>query len=140
MNSSLREEFLQQFRLAYRSKSMVNWCPELGTVLANDEVSEGYSVRGGHPVSQKMMMQWSLRISAFAERLLSGLENLDWSDSLKETQKNWIGKSNGAFVKFNVINSSNKSIEVFTTRPDTIFNFVNITKFRHGKTTRILWL
>ena len=121
MNSSLREEFLQQFRLAYRSKSMVNWCPELGTVLANDEVSEGYSVRGGHPVSQKMMMQWSLRISAFAERLLSGLENLDWSDSLKETQKNWIGKSNGAFVKFNVINSSNKSIEVFTTRPDTIF-------------------
>jgi len=121
MNSSLREEFLQQFRLAYRSKSMVNWCPELGTVLANDEVSEGYSVRGGHPVSQRMMMQWSLRISAFAERLLSGLENLDWSDSLKETQKNWIGKSNGAFVKFNVINSSNKSIEVFTTRPDTIF-------------------
>ena len=121
MNSSLREEFLQQFRLAYRSKSMVNWCPELGTVLANDEVSEGYSVRGGHPVSQKMMMQWSLRISAFAERLLSGLENLDWSDSLKETQKNWIGKSNGAFVKFNLINSSNKSIEVFTTRPDTIF-------------------
>jgi leucyl-tRNA synthetase len=100
---------------------MVNWCPELGTVLANDEVSEGYSVRGGHPVSQRMMMQWSLRISAFAERLLSGLENLDWSDSLKETQKNWIGKSNGAFVKFNVINSSNKSIEVFTTRPDTIF-------------------
>jgi leucyl-tRNA synthetase len=90
-------------------------------VLANDEVSEGYSVRGGHPVSQRMMMQWSLRISAFAERLLSGLENLDWSDSLKETQKNWIGKSNGAFVKFNVINSSNKSIEVFTTRPDTIF-------------------
>lgn len=121
MNSSSREEFLQQFRLAYRSKSMVNWCPELGTVLANDEVSEGYSVRGGHPVSQRMMMQWSLRISAFAERLLSGLENLDWSDSLKETQKNWIGKSNGAFVKFNVINSSNKSIEVFTTRPDTIF-------------------
>jgi leucyl-tRNA synthetase len=121
MNSSLREEFLQQFRLAYRSKSMVNWCPELGTVLANDEVSEGYSVRGGHPVSQRMMMQWSLRISAFAERLLSGLENLDWSDSLKETQKNWIGKSDGAFVKFNVISSSNKSIEVFTTRPDTIF-------------------
>ena len=121
MNSSSREDFLQQFRLAYRSKSMVNWCPELGTVLANDEVSEGNSVRGGHPVSQKMMMQWSLRISAFAERLLSGLENLDWSDSLKETQKNWIGKSNGAFVKFNVINSSNKSIEVFTTRPDTIF-------------------
>ena len=121
MNSSSREEFLQQFRLAYRSKSMVNWCPELGTVLANDEVSEGYSVRGGHPVSQRMMMQWSLRISAFAERLLSGLENLDWSDSLKETQKNWIGKSNGAFVKFNVISSSNKSIEVFTTRPDTIF-------------------
>ena len=121
MNTSSREEFLQQFRLAYRSKSMVNWCPELGTVLANDEVSEGYSVRGGHPVSQRMMMQWSLRISAFAERLLSGLENLDWSDSLKETQKNWIGKSNGAFVKFNVINSSNKSIEVFTTRPDTIF-------------------
>ena len=121
MNTSSREEFLQQFRLAYRSKSMVNWCPELGTVLANDEVSEGYSVRGGHPVSQRMMMQWSLRISAFAERLLSGLENLDWSDSLKETQKNWIGKSNGAFVKFNVIDSSNKSIEVFTTRPDTIF-------------------
>ena len=121
MNTSSREEFLQQFRLAYRSKSMVNWCPELGTVLANDEVSEGYSVRGGHPVSQRMMMQWSLRISAFAERLLSGLENLDWSDSLKETQKNWIGKSNGAFVKFNVIDSFNKSIEVFTTRPDTIF-------------------
>ena len=121
MNSNLKEGFLQQFRLAYRSKSMVNWCPELGTVLANDEVSEGYSIRGGHPVSQRMMMQWSLRITAFAERLLSGLGNLDWSDSLKETQKNWIGKSNGAFVEFSLINSPNKSIEVFTTRPDTIF-------------------
>ena len=121
MNSNSKEGFLQQFRLAYRSKSMVNWCPELGTVLANDEVSEGYSIRGGHPVSQRMMMQWSLRITAFAERLLSGLGNLDWSDSLKETQKNWIGKSNGAFVEFSLINSPNKSIEVFTTRPDTIF-------------------
>ncbi len=120
MNASSKEDFLQQFRLAFRSKSMVNWCPELGTVLANDEVNNGLSVRGGHAVMQKSMMQWSLRISAYCDRLIDGLKNLDWSESMKETQKNWIGRSEGAFVKFS-LNKVTKPIEVFTTRPDTIF-------------------
>tara|TARA_Y100000589_G_scaffold217276_1_gene204941 strand:- start:423 stop:2555 length:2133 start_codon:yes stop_codon:yes gene_type:complete len=99
---------------------MVNWCPALGTVLANDEVINGISERGGHPVERKLMLQWSLRISAYAERLLQGLEEIDWTDSLKEMQRNWIGKSTGASVYFKVARSE-KSIEVFTTRPDTIF-------------------
>ncbi len=115
-----REEILQQFRLAYRSETFVNWCPALGTVLANDEVKEGFSERGGHPVERKKMQQWSLRITAYADRLLSGLQTIDWSDSLKESQKNWIGKSEGAKLFFDIQNSK-KKIEVFSTRPDTIY-------------------
>ncbi len=115
-----QSDILLNYRLAYLSESMVNWCPALGTVLANDEVINGLSERGGHPVERKLMLQWSLRISAYAERLLQGLEEVDWTDSLKEMQRNWIGKSTGASVNFKVANSE-KSIEVFTTRPDTIF-------------------
>lgn len=115
-----QSDILLNYRLAYLSESMVNWCPALGTVLANDEVINGLSERGGHPVERKLMLQWSLRISAYAERLLQGLEEIDWTDSLKEMQRNWIGKSTGASVNFKVAGSE-KSIEVFTTRPDTIF-------------------
>ncbi len=115
-----QSDILLNYRLAYLSESMVNWCPALGTVLANDEVINGLSERGGHPVERKMMLQWSLRISAYAERLLQGLEEIDWTDSLKEMQRNWIGKSTGASVNFKIARSK-KSIEVFTTRPDTIF-------------------
>jgi len=115
-----QSDILLNYRLAYLNESMVNWCPALGTVLANDEVINGLSERGGHPVERKLMLQWSLRISAYAERLLQGLEEIDWTDSLKEMQRNWIGKSTGASVSFNVANS-NKALEVFTTRPDTIF-------------------
>ncbi len=115
-----QSDILLNYRLAYLSESMVNWCPALGTVLANDEVINGLSERGGHPVERKMMLQWSLRISAYAERLLQGLEGIDWTDSLKEMQRNWIGKSTGASVNFKIARSK-KSIEVFTTRPDTIF-------------------
>ena len=115
-----KEEVLQQYRMAYLAESWVNWCPALGTVLANDEIVNGVSERGGHPVEQKQMMQWSMRIKAYAERLLEGLERIDWTDALKEQQRNWIGKSKGASVHFGVKNSSSQ-IEVFTTRPDTIF-------------------
>ncbi len=115
-----KAERLLNFRLAYRSESMVNWCPALGTVLANDEVKDGLSERGGHPVIQKKMMQWSLRISAYAQRLLDGLNEIDWSDALKESQKNWIGRSEGASVQFQ-IKGHDKKLEIFTTRPDTIF-------------------
>lgn len=115
-----QSDILLNYRLAYLSESMVNWCPALGTVLANDEVINGLSERGGHPVERKLMLQWSLRISAYAERLLQGLEEIDWTDSLKEMQRNWIGKSTGASVNFKVAHSE-KSLEVFTTRPDTIF-------------------
>ena len=115
-----KSEVLLNYRLTYRSLSVVNWCPNLGTVLANDEIKDGLSERGGHPVIQKKMEQWSMRISAYRQRLLDGLETIDWSDSLKESQRNWIGKSVGAQVFFDVENSS-KKIEVFTTRPDTIF-------------------
>ena len=108
------------YRLVYLADTMVNWCPQLGTVLANDEVKEGLSIRGGYPVVQKKMRQWSLRVSAYAQRLLDGLENLDWSDSLKDIQRNWIGRSQGADVKFDVKDSDLK-LEIFTTRPDTIF-------------------
>jgi leucyl-tRNA synthetase len=114
----IKSDILLKFRLAFLSEAMVNWCPELGTVLANDEVKDGLSERGGFPVERKLMIQWSLRISAYAERLLTGLENIDWSDSLKEAQRNWIGKSEGCSLKFH---SDNIEIEVFTTRPDTIF-------------------
>lgn len=116
-----KEEILQCYRIAYLSESQVNWCPKLGTVLANDEISNGLSVRGGYPVEQKVMKQWSMRIKAFAERLLNDLDQLDWSDSLKEQQRNWIGKSQGASVSFQVSNNNERKIEVFTTRPDTIF-------------------
>lgn len=115
-----KEATLQKYRLAYRAESTVNWCPALGTVLANDEVKDGLSERGGHPVVQKKMMQWSLRITAYAQRLLDGLEKIDWSESIKESQRNWIGRSEGASVHFDIKNSDQK-IEVFTTRPDTIF-------------------
>lgn len=112
---------LLNYRIAYRAETFVNWCPALGTVLANDEVVNGVSERGGHPVEQKKMMQWSLRISAYAERLLKGLEDIDWPESLKEIQKNWIGKSQGAEINFSIQGSSEETLTVFTTRPDTIF-------------------
>ena len=115
-----REQILQNYRLAYRADTMVNWCPQLGTVLANDEVKDGLSVRGGFPVEQKRMKQWSLRVTAYAQRVLDGLDKLEWSDSLKEIQRNWIGRSEGAQVFFDVKDSDRK-LEIFTTRPDTIF-------------------
>lgn len=115
-----RSDILMNYRLAYLSYTAVNWCPELGTVLANDEVKDGLSVRGGHPVERKSMRQWSLRITAYAHRLLDDMENLDWTDSLKEMQRNWIGKSTGAQAFFQIKNSD-KKLEIFTTRPDTLF-------------------
>ena len=115
-----REQILQNYRLAFRADTMVNWCPQLGTVLANDEVKDGLSVRGGFPVEQKRMKQWLLRVTAYAQRMLDGLERLEWSDSLKEIQRNWIGRSEGAQVFFDIKDSERK-LEVFTTRPDTIF-------------------
>mgnify|MGYP001159997912 FL=1 len=114
-----KQEVLLSYRLAYLSESMVNWCPELGTVLANDEVKEGRSERGGFLVEQKKMKQWSLRITAYADRLNEGLNNIDWSDSLKEMQRNWIGKSKGVTMSFST--ECGEVIEVFTTRPDTLF-------------------
>ncbi|APD06026.1 leucine--tRNA ligase [Flavobacteriaceae bacterium UJ101] len=121
-----QEEILLQYRLTYLADTEVNWCPALGTVLANDEIVNGVSERGGYPVIRKKMTQWSMRISAYAERLLQGLEQLDWTDALKESQRNWIGKSQGASVEFGVQNSEFK-IEVFTTRPDTIFGVTFMT-------------
>lgn len=115
-----KEKVLQNYRLAFLSDTWVNWCPKLGTVLANDEVKDGKSERGGHPVEQRKMRQWSLRITAYADRLLSDLDGLDWSDAIKEIQRNWIGKSVGASVSFGVENFEDQ-IDVFTTRPDTIF-------------------
>lgn len=120
MDEKHQQEILMHYRLAYLSETMVNWCPELGTVLANDEVKDGLSVRGGHAVERKSMKQWSLRVTAYAERLLNGLQQVDWSDSLKEMQRNWIGKSTGATIFFDVKNQESK-IEVFTTRADTLF-------------------
>ena len=127
-----KQDILLNYRLAYRAETTVNWCPALGTVLANDEVKDGKSERGGYPVFQKKMMQWSMRISAYSERLLQGLEKLDWPQPLKDSQEYWIGKSQGALVNFEVLtpNSSNSAeadqngnvqVRVFTTRPDTIF-------------------
>ena len=115
-----KSEVLMNYRLAYLGESVVNWCAELGTVLANDEVSEGVSIRGGHPVEQRKMKPWSLRVSAYAERLLSSLETLEWTDALKETQRNWIGRSEGAEVDFEV-EGTHTRFTVFTTRPDTIY-------------------
>ncbi|PCH94657.1 MAG: leucine--tRNA ligase, partial [Bacteroidetes bacterium] len=115
-----QQELLLNYRLAYLSEAFVNWCPELGTVLANEEVKDGLSERGGFPVERRMMKQWLLRITAYSDRLLAGLDGIEWSDALKEMQKNWIGKSRGASMMFSV-EESDKKIEVFTTRPDTIF-------------------
>ena len=119
-SNTKKEEVLLKYRLTYIANTEVNWCPELGTVLANDEIVNGVSERGGYPVIRKKMKQWSMRISAYAERLLQGLDTIDWTESLKESQRNWIGKSQGASVSFN-IDGHDGIIEVFTTRPDTIF-------------------
>ena len=119
-SEAVQRKILMNYRLAFLADSWVNWCPVLGTVLANDEIKDGVSERGGHPVEQKLMRQWSMRISAYAERLLKGLNEVDFSESLKEQQRNWIGKSQGASVRFTLEGRDDK-IEVFTTRPDTIF-------------------
>jgi len=115
-----KSDTLMNYRIAYLGNTMVNWCPKLGTVLANDEVSEGVSIRGGYPVEQKLMYQWCLRVSAYAQRLLDGLERIDWTDSLKETQRNWIGRSEGAEMRFPIA-GSDVELEIFTTRADTVF-------------------
>ena len=117
-----KADVLMQYRIAYQGETAVNWCPALGTVLANDEVKEGYSVRGGHPVEQKKMTQWQLRVSAYAGRLLDDLDGLDWTDSLKDMQRNWIGKSQGAEMNFKVSNGTEEyDMTIFTTRADTVF-------------------
>lgn len=121
MNIKEQSDVLMNYRMAYLANAVVNWCPKLGTVLANDEVSEGVSVRGGYPVEQKLMWQWCLRVSAYAQRLLDGLEKIDWSDSIKETQRNWIGRSEGAEMEFRLDGRDDLALEIFTTRPDTIF-------------------
>ncbi len=120
MDVRQQSDVLMNYRLAYLGNTMVNWCPKLGTVLANDEVSEGLSIRGGYPVEQKLMYQWCLRVSAYAPRLLDGLNTIDWTDSLKETQRNWIGRSEGAEMKFHVA-GTDIDLEIFTTRADTVF-------------------
>lgn len=120
MSEREQQATLMNYRLAYLADTWVNWCPKLGTVLANDEVVNGLSVRGGYPVERKLMKQWILRVSAYAERLLKGLETVEWSDSLKEIQRNWIGRSEGAFIRFQLDNQE-QTLDIFTTRPDTIF-------------------
>ena len=120
MDEKQKNDTLMNYRLAYLGNTMVNWCPKLGTVLANDEVSEGLSIRGGYPVEQKLMYQWCLRVSAYAQRLLDGLDTIDWTDSLKETQRNWIGRSEGAEMLFPVA-GKDFALEIFTTRADTVF-------------------
>ncbi|MDE7473669.1 MAG: leucine--tRNA ligase [Muribaculaceae bacterium] len=120
MTDKERSDMLMNYRIAYLGNTMVNWCPKLGTVLANDEVSEGVSIRGGYPVEQKLMYQWCLRVSAYAGRLLDDLETLNWSDSIKETQRNWIGRSQGAEMKFPIADSD-VVLDIFTTRADTVF-------------------
>ena len=125
-SSEQQQKILLQYRLTYLAETEVNWCAALGTVLANDEIVNGVSERGGHPVVRKKMTQWSMRISAYAERLLQGLNGIDWSESIKESQRNWIGKSVGASVKFQV-SGSKFQVEVFTTRPDTIFGVTFMT-------------
>ena len=120
MSEKEQQERLMNYRIAYLADTKVNWCPQLGTVLANDEVSEGLSVRGGYPVEQRVMRQWCLRVSAYAGRLLEGLDRIDWTDSLKETQRNWIGRSEGAEMQF-VIKGQDEPFTIFTTRADTIY-------------------
>ena len=120
MSQNEQQETLMNYRIAYLGNTMVNWCPQLGTVLANDEVVEGLSVRGGYPVVQRVMRQWCLRVSAYAQRLLDGLDTIDWTDSLKETQRNWIGRSEGTEMSFKV-KGSDTELLIFTTRADTVF-------------------
>ena len=126
-----QSDILMAYRIAYLGEAYVNWCPQLGTVLANDEIKDGVSERGGYPVERKLMKQWSMRITAYAQRLLDGLDTLDWTDSLKEAQRNWIGKSEGTSLKFKILPfdsaQGDKYIEVFTTRPDTIFGVSFVT-------------
>jgi len=129
-SAKAKQELLLKYRLTYLAETEVNWCPALGTVLANDEIVNGVSERGGHPVVRKKMTQWSMRISAYAQRLLDGLQNIDWPQPLKDSQTNWIGRSKGASVEFNVTSSvveKSYKIEVFTTRPDTIFGVTFMT-------------
>ena len=126
MTAESKQRHLLKYRLTYLAETEVNWCPALGTVLANDEIVNGVSERGGHPVIRKKMTQWSMRITAYAERLLQGLDTIDWSESIKESQRNWIGKSVGASINFALAESEHK-IEVFTTRPDTIFGVTYLT-------------
>lgn len=121
MDAKQQSDVLMNYRIAYLGNTMVNWCPKLGTVLANDEVSEGVSLRGGYPVEQKVMYQWCLRVSAYAERLLKGLDTIDWTDSLKETQRNWICRSEGAEMHFSIDGRDDIDLEIFTTRADTVF-------------------
>lgn len=121
MDAKQQSDVLMNYRIAYLGNTMVNWCPKLGTVLANDEVSDGVSLRGGYPVEQKVMYQWCLRVSAYAERLLKGLDTIDWTDSLKETQRNWIGRSEGAEMHFSIDGRDDIDLEIFTTRADTVF-------------------
>lgn len=121
-----KSDLLLEYRLAYLSDTMVNWCPQLGTVLANEEVKDGVSERGGYPVERKLMKQWSLRITAYADRLLKDLDDIDWTESLKEAQRNWIGRSEGTSLKFKV-DKFDAEIEVFTTRPDTVFGVSFVT-------------
>ena len=125
-SSEEQQQILLKYRLTYLAETEVNWCPALGTVLANDEIVNGVSERGGHPVIRKKMTQWSMRITAYAERLLQGLDTIDWSESIKESQRNWIGKSVGASINF-ALASSEHTIEVFTTRPDTLFGVTYLT-------------
>ena len=125
-SSEQQQQILLKYRLTYLAETEVNWCPALGTVLANDEIVNGVSERGGHPVIRKKMTQWSMRITAYAERLLQGLDTIDWSESIKESQRNWIGKSVGASINF-ALASSEHTIEVFTTRPDTLFGVTYLT-------------
>ena len=126
MTAESKQRHLLKYRLTYLAETEVNWCPALGTVLANDEIVNGVSERGGHPVIRKKMTQWSMRITAYAERLLQGLDTIDWSESIKESQRNWIGKSVGASIDFSVANNDGK-ITVFTTRPDTLFGVTYLT-------------
>ena len=125
-SSEQQQQILLKYRLTYLAETEVNWCPALGTVLANDEIVNGVSERGGHPVIRKKMTQWSMRITAYAERLLQGLDTIDWSESIKESQRNWIGKSVGASINFALAQGEHK-IEVFTTRPDTLFGVTYLT-------------
>nr|MBK9652018.1 leucine--tRNA ligase [Bacteroidota bacterium] len=122
-----QQKILMDYRLAYLSETFVNWCPQLGTVLANDEIKDGLSERGGYPVERKLMMQWSMRITAYAQHLLDGLDTIDWPDSIKEAQRNWIGRSEGCSLIFKLQNQIDKNIEVFTTRIDTVFGASFIT-------------